>query len=103
MPLFEPPIIENFFNGRLIISWKISTPSENSNLRNILIKVSGEPPLEFNPPQQSQITLPLLDDSDVFVNWIINKPDRDTLIKLTFSSDDLLEEHEIKFSPSANE
>ncbi|MHA1974718.1 MAG: hypothetical protein ACTSW1_17105 [Candidatus Hodarchaeales archaeon] len=99
MTLFEPPTIENFFNGRLIISWKILTPPKKFHLKNILIRISGEPSLEFNPPQDSQIRLPLIDSSEVYVNWVINKPERYTLIKLNFSSDELSEEHIVQFNP----
>lgn len=99
MAHFLPPETNEFFDERLIISWKLVQPPHLSTLKDIKIRISGNPPLEFSPLQNPELQIPALNDNEVIVNWIIQKPLLKTEIVLCIHCDIISEEHTLFIDP----
>ncbi|UCE12438.1 MAG: hypothetical protein JSV04_09595 [Candidatus Heimdallarchaeota archaeon] len=95
MAHFLPPESDDFYDERLIISWKLIQPPHLSNLKNITIRISGNPPLKFSPLQAPELQIPALNDNEVIVNWIIQKPVVKTEVILSIHCDIISEEYSL--------
>lgn len=97
--IFSPPQVSDFYDDRLIISWKISQPENYPPLRNLLFTIVGKPNLIFEPQQKSTVEIPSLDGNEIILNWVFLKPLEDTEISLTISTTALEETQKIRVSP----
>jgi len=102
MALFPVPDVKKFFDDRLIISWKINQPQEHFDLENLIIQISGNPPLNFDPLQDSKIVIPKLDGSNLIVNWVFRKPTMNTEILLELKSFQIYEKYLLNISPDTD-
>ncbi len=99
MTRFPSPKVGNFFDHRLIVSWNIMQPPHLPSLKNLLIQISGVPPLNFEPLQDPKLEIPELNSNDIIVNWVIQKPSVRTKVTLSIQSGNISEEHSLIIDP----
>lgn len=99
MTFFQPPTFANFFDGRILISWEITQPLQFPPLEKLIFRISGNPQIEFDPPQLPQIDIPMLDGNKMIINWVIRKPKVRTEILLSIETSELNEEHTLLINP----
>ncbi len=99
---FPTPEVKDFYDNRLIISWKINQPSNLPELSKIIIQISGNPPLKFEPLQDSKIEIPKLNGNELIINWVFRKPSMNTEILLEIKNSDIYEKHLLFISPDNN-
>jgi hypothetical protein len=99
MPFFPVPEVKEFYDNRLIISCKINQPSHLSELSKIIIQITGNPPLNFEPLQDSKIEIPKLNGNDLIINWVFQKPTMNTEILLEIQNHNFYEKHLLVISP----
>lgn len=99
MPLFRSPEVAEFYDDRLIISWKINQPSHITELSKLLIQITGNPPLNFDPFQDSKIEIPKFNGNDLIINWVFRKPSRNTEILLEIRNHNIYEKHILVINP----
>ncbi|MHA2327909.1 MAG: hypothetical protein ACXACR_05260 [Candidatus Hodarchaeales archaeon] len=96
---FTPPEVEDFFDNRLIISWKISQPLGIPELKNLTCRISGIPSLIFDPLQSSTLEIPELNNNLIIINWIIRNPSTKTKITITVQNEHFFEEQNLVIKP----
>ncbi|MHA2074475.1 MAG: hypothetical protein ACW97X_07635 [Candidatus Hodarchaeales archaeon] len=99
MPLFAQPEVSEFFDNRLIISWLIAQPQQYSELSDLVIQISTDHSVIFEPLQEKKVTIPPLSDNDIIINWVIQKPIHQTEIFLKIQNQDIDEEYTININP----
>lgn len=99
MLLFPSPEVNDFYDNRLIISWNLSQPPNLPPLENLLIMISGEPELNFDPFQDPQLEIPELDDNNFIISWIIRKPSVKTEVVFSLQSNAISEEQILVINP----
>ena len=97
--IFPLPEISDFFDGRLLISWKISQPTNYPSLESISFKIAGNPELVFEPPQRPKIEITSLNGNEIIINWVILKPTASTEITLKLESSTIKETQTIMVNP----
>ncbi len=93
--IFPSPEFSKFFDNRILVSWEISQPKNHQPLKKIQFKISGEPDLEFEPDQAPIIELPLIEDNEIIINWIIKKPIETTEVILSIVTSEIKETHRL--------
>jgi len=93
MSIFAPPSITDFFDKRLLISWHLTQPEHLPPLENLTLRISADPPVEFEPNQQPEVIIPSLNGSRFIINWVIKRPVIKTLITLTVDHDSVSDMH----------
>ncbi|MHA2244026.1 MAG: hypothetical protein ACXADY_03580 [Candidatus Hodarchaeales archaeon] len=99
MSLFPSPEVNDFFDKRLIVSWNITQPSQLPSLKNILIQVSGSPPIIFDPLQDPNLEIYEITDNEFIVNWVIRRPLVRTEVTFSIQSEIISEEHTLIINP----
>lgn len=99
MSLFAPPEVNEFFDDRLIISWLITQPQQSPDLTELVIQISTDPPVIFEPLQDQKLTISHLSDNEFIVNWVIKKPIIQTEIILKIQNQEISEDHHININP----
>lgn len=99
MSVFPPPQVNDFFDKRLLISWTLTQPLHLPPLKNLLIQISGNPQLIFDPLQDPRLEIAELNNNDFIVNWVIRKPTTKTEVTLSIQSDNISEEYSLILSP----
>ncbi|UCG02297.1 MAG: hypothetical protein JSW11_22245 [Candidatus Heimdallarchaeota archaeon] len=99
MSVFPLPEINDFFDERLIISWKLTQPLHLPPLKNILIEISADPQLIFDPLQDPKLNIAELNNSDYIINWVIRKPKTKTEVTLSIQNDIISEKHCLHINP----
>ena len=74
-------------------------PRHLPSLENLLIQISGNPPLVFDPLQDSQLEISDLDNNNFIVNWVIQRPIERTDVKLSIQCEIISEEHSLIINP----
>jgi hypothetical protein len=97
--IFPSPEISDFFDNRMLISWKISQPKNYPPLENINFTIAGEPNLIFEPPQKPMIEIEALNGNEIIINWVIIKPKAFTEITLKLESPTIKETQTIVVNP----
>ncbi len=97
--VFPPPQVSDFFDNRLLVSWKISQPENHPPLQDIHFTIVGKPELVFEPNQRSTIEIPALDGNEVILNWVFIKPTVITEISLTIIASTIEETQKILVTP----
>ena len=95
MPYFSSPTASDFYDDRILISWKITQPSNLPPLKNLVFKIKSEPKVTFIPLQSDLISLPELDNNKIIINWVIQKPTQPTKVDLSVECDSTTENHQI--------
>ncbi len=98
MVSFQNPEFEDFYDDRIIVSWKISQPSTLPSLKNLTFKIIGLPNIEFDPLQEPSIEIPELNSNDFILNWIIRKPSCNTKIILSVQNELVSEEYHLNIN-----
>jgi hypothetical protein len=96
---FQEPEVRDFFDNRIVISWKIFQPKDLPPLKDIQFMINSEPELIFEPNQSSVIEIPALEDNKVIINWVIAKPQEKTKIRLSLTCSLIEETQKIVFIP----
>lgn len=96
---FPPPEANDFFDNRLIISWNLFQPPDLPPLKNLLISISGDPELYFEPFQDPQLEIPELNNNDFIISWVIRKPLVKTKIIFWLQSNAISEEQDLIINP----
>ncbi|MFX0122008.1 MAG: hypothetical protein ACFFAE_00075 [Candidatus Hodarchaeota archaeon] len=99
MPVFQSPLVNDFFDERLIISWTLTQPLHLPPLKNILIEISGNPQLIFEPLQDPRLEITELNNSDFIINWVIRRPKTITEVTLSIQNDIISEEYRLILDP----
>ena len=99
MLLFPSPEVNEFFDNRLIISWNLFQPPNLPPLENLIIRISGEPELNFDPLQDPQAEIPEINDNNFIINWIIRKPSVRTEVIFSIQNDTISEEQILIINP----
>ncbi|MFX1536705.1 MAG: hypothetical protein ACFFDI_21010 [Promethearchaeota archaeon] len=99
MPTFPLPEVNDFFDERLIISWNLRQPLHHPHLENLLIQISGNPQLIFDPLQDPNLKIAELDDNYYIINWVIQKPITKTEVTLSIQNDIISEEYTLILNP----
>ncbi|UCG93641.1 MAG: hypothetical protein JSW13_04050 [Candidatus Aerophobus sp.] len=99
MPVFSSPQVNDFFDKRLIISWNLTQPLQLPPLKNLLIQISGNPQLIFDPLQDPILRIAELDNNDFIINWVIRKPIIKTEVTLSIQNDIISEEYHLVLNP----
>ncbi|MFX1284360.1 MAG: hypothetical protein ACFFB5_11930 [Promethearchaeota archaeon] len=99
MILFPSPEITDFFDNRLLISWKITQPPHLPSLKNLSIQISSSPPLIFDPLQDPQLEIDEVNNNELIVNWVIQRPLIKTEVTLSIQSRIISEEHNLIINP----
>ena len=97
--IFNKAEFAEFYDNRLIISWKISQPADLPPLKKMVFTITGKPDLIFEPNQSSVIELPELENNNIILNWVISKPDEKTELALTLSCPVIEESQKFVFNP----
>lgn len=99
MSVFPSPEVNDFFDKRLIISWNLTQPLHLPPLKNLLIQISGNPQLIFDPLQDQKLKIAELNNNDFIINWVIRKPITKTEVTLSIQSDIISEEYSLILNP----
>ncbi len=99
MLLFPSPEVSDFFDDRLIISWNLFQPPNLPPLENLLVTISSESELNFEPFQDPQLEIPELNDNNFIINWVIRKPSVKTEVIVSLQSNAISEEQILIINP----
>jgi len=99
LTFFQPPEFAEFFDDRMLISWEITQPLQLPPLEKLIFRISGNPQIEFDPPQLPQIDIPTLNGNKIIINWVIRRPKVKTEILLSIHTSELSEEHMLLVNP----
>ena len=99
MPVFPSPQVNDFFDKRVIISWNLTQPRQLPPLKNLLIQISGNPQLVFDPLQDPKLKIAELNDSEFIINWVIRRPITKTEVTLSIQNDIISEEYSLILNP----
>ncbi|MFW9904868.1 MAG: hypothetical protein ACFFFH_11090 [Candidatus Thorarchaeota archaeon] len=102
MPTFPLPEVNEFFDERFIISWNLKQPLNLLPLRNLLIQISGDPQLVFDPLQDPKLEIAELDENNFIINWVIQKPKIKTEVTLSIQNDVISEEYTLLLNPETS-
>ncbi|MFX1516089.1 MAG: hypothetical protein ACFFC6_07265 [Promethearchaeota archaeon] len=102
MSNFPLPEVNNFFDERFIISWNLIQPLDLPPLKNLLIQISGKPPLIFDPPQDPKLKIAELADNELIINWVIQKPKTKTEVILSIQNNEISEEYTLILDPETS-
>ena len=97
--IFPSPEISDFYDNRMLISWKISQPENYPPLESIHFTIVGKPELVFEPLQRPAIEITALNGNEIIVNWVISKPKTSTEITLKLESTTIKETQTIVVNP----
>ena len=102
MSTFPPPEVKEFFDERFIISWSLTQPLKLPPLKNLIIQISGDPQLIFDPLQDSKLEITELDENHFILNWVIQKPKIKTEVTLSIQNDIISEEYTLILNPETS-
>jgi hypothetical protein len=99
MSTFPLPEVNDFFDERFIISWSLTQPLNLPPLKNLIIQISGDPQLVFDPLQDPKLEITELDENHFILNWVIQKPKIKTEVTLSIQNDIISEEYTLILNP----
>ncbi len=100
MSYFSSPTASEFYDNRILISWRITQPPNLPPLKNLIFKIEAEPEIRFIPLQSNSISLPELENNKLLINWVIEKPTQPIKVKLSLQCDSVTERHQLMLNNS---